>query len=79
MVYIENQIIKAMRGKMTTLSYTLLDVFTRELNLSESVFVTRPSSPTKQKRLRIFTPQVELPMAGHPTIGAAFYPPNSVR
>jgi trans-2,3-dihydro-3-hydroxyanthranilate isomerase len=54
------------------LSTEQMQTIARELNLSESVFVTAPSSPTKQKRLRIFTPQVELPMAGHPTIGAAF-------
>ncbi|WP_227394916.1 PhzF family phenazine biosynthesis protein [Jeotgalibacillus aurantiacus] len=44
----------------------------RELNLSETVFVQPPSNGSNQKKLRIFTPQMELPMAGHPTIGTAF-------
>ena len=42
----------------------------REMNLSETVFVLPPSDPTKAlKRLRIFTPGMELPMAGHPVVG----------
>ena len=41
-----------------------------ELNLSESVFIT-PNEESGGVRLRIFTPQTELPFAGHPTIGAA--------
>ena len=40
------------------------------LNLSESAFLL-PSS-VADYHLRIFTPQHELPFAGHPTIGAAF-------
>src|SRR2546421_5738206 len=38
-------------------------------NLSETTFLL-PSSQADY-RLRIFTPQQELPFAGHPTIGAA--------
>ena len=40
-------------------------------NLSETTFVCRPSSPSADYRLRIFTPKAELPFAGHPTIGSA--------
>jgi PhzF family phenazine biosynthesis protein len=40
-------------------------------NLSETTFVLRPSSPDADYRLRIFTPRMELPFAGHPTIGSA--------
>jgi len=43
-----------------------------EFALSETVFIASPTHPDCQARLRIFTPQRELPMAGHPTIGAAF-------
>jgi trans-2,3-dihydro-3-hydroxyanthranilate isomerase len=43
----------------------------RELNLSESVFVSPVSARANEWRLRIFTPSVELPFAGHPTIGTA--------
>lgn len=43
----------------------------RELNLSETVFVLPPEDPQHTWRLRIFTPGVELPFAGHPTVGTA--------
>jgi len=44
----------------------------KELNLPETVFVLPPQSGGDH-RLRIFTPARELPFAGHPTIGAAYY------
>jgi len=43
----------------------------REFNLSETVFVCQAASPVGTAALRIFTPQYELPFAGHPTVGAA--------
>ena len=43
-----------------------------ELNLSETAFVTPAEDPSHTCRLRIFTPQIELPFAGHPTIGTAY-------
>ncbi len=43
----------------------------RELNLSETVFVLPPEDPAHSRRLRIFTPQIEVPFAGHPTVGTA--------
>ncbi|MGH2318402.1 PhzF family phenazine biosynthesis protein [Planococcus sp. SE5232] len=43
-----------------------------ELNLSETAFICPPKNQQNQISLRIFTPQVELPIAGHPTIGTAF-------
>ena len=42
----------------------------RELNLSETVFVLAPCKGG-DARIRIFTPAVELPFAGHPVLGAA--------
>ena len=39
-------------------------------NLSETTFVLKPTIPQPAYRLRIFTPQSELPFAGHPTIGS---------
>lgn len=44
----------------------------KELNLSETVFVLPPEDPANDYKLRIFTPAIELPMAGHPTVGTAF-------
>ncbi|MCX7898562.1 MAG: PhzF family phenazine biosynthesis protein [Methylocystis sp.] len=43
----------------------------REFNLSETVFLVEPKDPVNTARLRIFTPSVELPFAGHPAVGAA--------
>jgi trans-2,3-dihydro-3-hydroxyanthranilate isomerase len=43
----------------------------RELNLSETVYVYPPEAEGHVK-MRIFTPSVELPFAGHPTLGTAF-------
>lgn len=42
-----------------------------EFNLSETVFVFPPHNPGQSASMRIFTPKVELPFAGHPTIGTA--------
>lgn len=49
----------------------LMQRIAQELNLSETVFVLPPESPEHTRRLRIFTPAVELPFAGHPTVGTA--------
>ena len=43
----------------------------REFNLSETVFVLPAAEPSHRARVRIFTPAIEIPFAGHPTIGAA--------
>ena len=43
----------------------------REMNLSETVFILKPSTPDADYRVRIFTPMSELPFAGHPTVAAA--------
>lgn len=40
-------------------------------NLSETTFVLPPTQPGADYRVRIFTPQSELPFAGHPTLGTA--------
>jgi trans-2,3-dihydro-3-hydroxyanthranilate isomerase len=44
----------------------------REMNFAETVYCLPPSSPDADVRIRIFTPGLELPFAGHPTLGAAF-------
>ena len=43
----------------------------REFNLSETVFVQAPTCEEALARARIFTPNKELPFAGHPTVGTA--------
>ena len=42
-----------------------------EIGFSETVFVLPPEQDG-HARMRIFTPSVELPFAGHPTLGTAF-------
>jgi trans-2,3-dihydro-3-hydroxyanthranilate isomerase len=49
-----------------------MQAIARELNLSETVFVLPATSGDADVRIRIFTPVVELPFAGHPTLGSAF-------
>jgi trans-2,3-dihydro-3-hydroxyanthranilate isomerase len=48
-----------------------MQAIAREFNLSETVFVLPAEKPVATARLRIFTPQRELPFAGHPTVGSA--------
>lgn len=48
-----------------------MQAIAREFNLAETVFVMTPADPSNTARIRIFTPQRELPFAGHPTVGAA--------
>ncbi len=43
----------------------------REFNLSETVFVLPVRNAINTARIRIFTPMMELPFAGHPTVGSA--------
>ncbi|UOK70697.1 PhzF family phenazine biosynthesis protein [Ancylobacter polymorphus] len=49
-----------------------MQAIAREFNYSESSFVLRPSDPAHTARVRIFTPTVEVPFAGHPNVGTAF-------
>jgi len=44
----------------------------REMNLSETVFVQKPTDEEALARLRIFTTKGELKLAGHPVIGTWF-------
>jgi PhzF family phenazine biosynthesis protein len=39
-------------------------------NLSETTFLLQPAAPGADYRVRIFTPECELPFAGHPTLGS---------
>jgi len=46
--------------------------FARWTNLSETTFLLPPTLPEADYRVRIFTPEGELPFAGHPTLGSCF-------
>ncbi len=44
----------------------------REMNLSETTFIFPSSHPDADFDVRIFTPEKEIPFAGHPALGTAF-------
>ena len=48
-----------------------MQALAREFHLSETVFCLAPGRGGDY-RVRIFTPEVELPFAGHPSVGAAW-------
>lgn len=54
------------------LSSSQMQALAAWLNLSETVFFLRPSTPGADYHIRIFTPTRELAFAGHPSVGAAW-------
>ena len=48
-----------------------MQTIAREFNLPETVFVLTAKGTGHRAKLRIFTTAMELPFAGHPTVGAA--------
>jgi trans-2,3-dihydro-3-hydroxyanthranilate isomerase len=48
-----------------------MQALAREFNLSETVFALPPTADGATYRARIFTPNAELPFAGHPSVGVA--------
>ena len=53
------------------LSSSEMQELAHEMNFSESTFVMPPDS-SGARRVRIFTPTHEMPMAGHPTVGTTW-------
>src|SRR5215471_13220184 len=49
-----------------------MQIIAREMNLAETVFVQKPTDDRALARLRIFTTQEELKLAGHPVVGTWF-------
>jgi trans-2,3-dihydro-3-hydroxyanthranilate isomerase len=49
-----------------------MQAIAREMSFSETTFIMPAETAGTDIRMRIFTPGVELPMAGHPTIGSTF-------
>jgi PhzF family phenazine biosynthesis protein len=52
------------------LSDAQMQAFAHWTNLSETTFLLQPTDPAADYRVRIFTPNEELPFAGHPTLGS---------
>lgn len=46
--------------------------FARWTNLSETTFLSAPTDERADYQVRIFTTRIELPFAGHPTLGSAY-------
>jgi predicted PhzF superfamily epimerase YddE/YHI9 len=44
-----------------------------QLGYSETIFIDLPADGSNTAHARIFTPVVELPFAGHPTVGASWW------
>jgi trans-2,3-dihydro-3-hydroxyanthranilate isomerase len=65
-----NQLAVVLDGK--DLSAKLMQRIARELNFSETTFILPPDDPAHAAKVRIFAPTVEMPFAGHPTIGTAW-------
>jgi trans-2,3-dihydro-3-hydroxyanthranilate isomerase len=55
------------------LSTPVMQRIAGEMNLSETVFLGAPETAQGSARVRIFTPRLEIPFAGHPTVGTAIY------
>ena len=55
-----------------SLSNDQMQAIAREMNLAETVFVQKPTDERALARLRIFTTQEELKLAGHPVVGTWF-------
>ncbi|MEM8800895.1 MAG: PhzF family phenazine biosynthesis protein, partial [Pseudomonadota bacterium] len=53
------------------LSTAQMQRIAKEFNYSETTFVMPPRAPDNHAHVRIFTPAVELPFAGHPNVGTA--------
>jgi len=49
-----------------------MQAFAAWTNLSETIFFLPPTTAEADYRIRIFTPRMELPFAGHPSVGAAW-------
>jgi trans-2,3-dihydro-3-hydroxyanthranilate isomerase len=54
------------------LSSEQMQAIALEFNYSETTFVLPPRDPKHTAQVRIFTPRVEMPFAGHPNVGTAF-------
>jgi len=50
----------------------LMQRIAKEMNYSETTFITAVDKENHVYRVRIFTPESELPFAGHPTLGTAY-------
>src|SRR5580704_15741064 len=53
------------------LSTKAMQAIAMEFNYSETTFVLPPEDRSHTAHIRIFTPRIEVPFAGHPNVGTA--------
>ena len=51
---------------------TLMQAIASEFSYAETTFVRPPADPAHTAEVRIFTPKLELPFAGHPNVGTTY-------
>lgn len=68
--YTGNQL--AVFTNAAALSDAQMQQIAKEMNYSETTFLTSPTPQDGGYNVRIFTPKKELPFAGHPTLGTAY-------
>ena len=56
-----------------------MQAIAQEMNFAETTFVFPSTTPAAVARVRIFTPNRELPFAGHPTVGTTWVLANQHR
>ncbi len=57
---------------------TVMQDIANEFHFSETTFITLNESTDIEYKVNIFTPQAEVPFAGHPTLGTAFIIRNEI-
>lgn len=68
--YTGNQL--AVFPEAKAISDRAMQEFAKEINFSETTFITSSSAVENSYDVRIFTPNQEIPFAGHPTLGTAY-------
>jgi trans-2,3-dihydro-3-hydroxyanthranilate isomerase len=68
--YTGNQL--AVFRDVADLSGEMMQKIAREMHFSETTFILSDKERDGGYDVRIFTPEAELPFAGHPTLGTAF-------
>ena len=59
--------------KSSNLNQAQKQAVAREFNLSETVFIHDGDGESLDRKIDIFLPNIEVPFAGHPTIGTIYY------
>jgi trans-2,3-dihydro-3-hydroxyanthranilate isomerase len=74
--YTGNQLAVVTDARM--LSADVMQNIAKEMNFSETTFITSGKLIANGYNVRIFTPLQEIPFAGHPTLGTAFIIQNEI-